>query len=145
MTTCDGTSRFLSDILEAIPLFLQDVAPKNFPKFLDFILNWSKEDNIKFQQQYIGRTYKIRPKPQPLSIEFLEKNVKSGDVFSCTGFSLFSSLIMVTAGGPVMHSAIAMWQVFPFIFYTLKRLFWLYNGPFRSFFYCRQVWLYFMP
>jgi hypothetical protein len=110
MTNCDGFSRYFVDLLQMVPLALGDVLPTTLPKFLDFLLKWSENDNKKFQQEYIGRTYKGRTQKYVFDGKFLEANVRSGDVMSCAGYNVISSLIMVTAGGPIVHNGLALWQ-----------------------------------
>lgn len=56
-------------------------------------------------------TFKSRsPKFGGLTADYLKQYVKSGDVFSCFDTNGASTLIALGTGGPVIHSAMAMWE-----------------------------------
>lgn len=101
------------DIMETAWLFVIDVLkiqPGAWYNPLTWLANKVDNSNINLQQDWLPIKYIPRSPKHQITADFVRQYVKSGDIFSCFGRGGLDSLILSGTGGPVTHSAIAMWQ-----------------------------------
>ena len=106
---CDEWYRIMPDVLTSLLEFIPGNLPVKFP-YANFIKKIFQKQQLDIQKNFLDEKNIKRNPKHKLTPDFLRKHVRSGDVLTCKCLELESSLIIISNGGPVDHSAIAMWK-----------------------------------
>lgn len=112
MRMCESWVRLLPNLISSASLWLDMFMPKWVPKFLSkAILKNRANKNYEFAEKYLGQSFPVRSyKLAGFSPDMLKMYIRSGDVLLTHGGTGFDAIILSSMGGPVSHSAIAMWE-----------------------------------
>jgi hypothetical protein len=112
MRMCESWVRLLPNLISTASLWLDMFMPKWVPKFLSKpILRNRADKNYEYAAKYLGASFpKLGYKLASFSPDMLKMFIRSGDVILTHGGTGFDAIILSTMGGPVSHSAIAMWE-----------------------------------
>jgi hypothetical protein len=107
---CDEWIRLVPDLISTLALFGTEITT-----MMNINLPWPLPQYIQTQNKKMledflpERLVDFKPTHKIFAAD-MKKFVKSGDVICCQSPSGFGGLIMSATGGPVGHSAIAMWE-----------------------------------
>jgi len=109
---CDEWFRLIPDLVSTMSMFADSLWQVALPKIEipSFLYDFVNNGNVKVQQDFMPELLPKRVIKHKITPEMLRPYVKSGDIFSCRSFEGTASLIMVATGGPIDHSAIALWK-----------------------------------
>jgi hypothetical protein len=107
---CDSWLHLIPNIIKTITLFVPDIAASAnlpIPAFLKAVI---AKRAYNFVAKYTGIEFNPRTEKVAISEEYIRQYVKSGDILVIRGPSGLGVTIMYATGGPIQHSAIAMWD-----------------------------------
>ena len=107
---CDNWLNMIPDIIKTVTLFLPDILSAKHIVLPDFLKNYLNKRAYNFIQRYTGTTLKPRKQNVAITEEYIRKYIKSGDILSVRGPAGLGVSIFYATGGPVSHTAIAMWD-----------------------------------
>lgn len=107
---CDSWLRMIPDIIKTITLIIPDVLKAMNFKIPTVLRNYLTARAWKFVEKYTGTTISPRTQKYPISEEYIRQYVQSGDIMTLRGPSGLGISIYYSTGGPVQHTAIAMWD-----------------------------------
>jgi hypothetical protein len=107
---CDNWLNMIPDMIKTITLFIPDIVNGAGYPMPAFLKGYITKRAYAFVERYTNVV--IRPRKQQVAIseEYIRQYVKSGDVLVLRGPAGLGLSIMYATGGPVQHSAIAMWD-----------------------------------
>jgi hypothetical protein len=107
---CDSWLNIIPDLIKTVTLFIPDFLNTYNVKLPALIKNFMTKRTYDFLMKYTGATIKPRKQKVAISEEYIRQYVKSGDILAVRGPSGLGAAIFYATGGPVSHSAIAMWD-----------------------------------
>lgn len=106
---CDSWLNMIPDLIKTVSLYMPDLLHKmgiDNPAINSFFYKQARNFLVK----YTGAKFEPRTEKVKISEEYIRQYVKSGDILAVDGQSGLGTFIFYNSGGPVVHSAIAMWD-----------------------------------
>lgn len=108
---CDSWLNIIPDLIKTATLFIPDILAAKSITLPAFVKSYIVKRTYNFLMKYTGADIKPRKQKVAISEEYIRQYVKSGDILTLRGgASGLSAAIFYATGGPVSHTAIAMWD-----------------------------------
>lgn len=107
---CDSWLNIIPSIIKTVTLFIPDILASKHIWVPEKVRKYMADRAYDFIQRYTTTTLQPRTQKVPITEEYIRMFIKSGDILAVRGPSGMGTAIYYGTGGPVSHTAIAMWD-----------------------------------